>query len=243
MKKGIMLLCILFSCFTMASAEELIPSVTVQGTGSVTITPDLGTISFAVTEDGQKADEVQNTIIEKADTVKEALYEGGLAEDQFSMAGVQLYTQYDYSEGVEKAVGYRGQISMTVKEIDISDVGKYLQILSVNGVNQIEGISVSYSRYEEAYCEALGKAMAQARTKAETMAAMEDATVTGHFTVMEGYQDDSLRGMSKSFAGNYSMSEYEEAAMDVAGGFEYSVGPTEVKATVTVCYMIDTRLE
>ena len=123
------------------------------------------------------------------------------------------------------------------------DIGKYLRILSTNGVNQIEGISVSYSRYEEAYCEALGKAMAQARTKAETMAAMEDATVTGHFTVTEGYQDDSLRGMSKSFAGNYSMSEYEEAAMDVAGGFEYSVGPTEVKATVTVCYMIDTRLE
>ena len=132
---------------------------------------------------------------------------------------------------------------MAVKEVDISDVGKYLQILSANGVNQIDGISVSYSRYEEAYCEALGKAMAQARTKAETMAAMEDATVTGHFTVKEGYQDDSLRGMSKSIAGNYSLTEYEEAAMDAAGSFEYSVGLTEVKATVTVCYVIDTKME
>ncbi len=243
MKKGIMLLCILFSCFTLVSAEELIPSVTVQGTGSVTVTPDLGTISFAVTEDGQKADEVQNTIIEKADTVKEALYEGGLAEDQFSMAGVQLYTQYDYSEGTEKAVGYRGQISMAVKEVDISDVGKYLQILSANGVNRIDGISVSYSRYEEAYCEALGKAMKQARMKAETLAAVEDAELTGQFMATEGYQDDSLRSVSKGFAANYSMAEYEEAAMDGAGGFDYSVGTTEVKATVTVCYWIETRTE
>ena len=49
--------------------------------------------------------------------------------------------------------------------------------------------------------------------------------------------------MSKNFAGNDSMSEYEEAAMDTAGGFEYSVGPTEVKATVTVCYVIDIKME
>ena len=49
--------------------------------------------------------------------------------------------------------------------------------------------------------------------------------------------------MSKNFAGNDSMSEYEEAAMDTAGGFEYSVGPTEVKAPVTVGYMIETRMD
>ncbi len=242
MKKGIiLLLCIFLSGLSMASAEEQTPSVTVQGTGSVIVTPDLGTISFAVTEEGKKADDVQNTIIDKANAVKEALYEGGLEEDQFSTAGVQLYTQYDYSEGTEKAVGYRGQISMSVKEVDISDIGKYLRILSTNGVNQIDGISVFYSGYEEAYCEALGKAMKQARTKAETLAAVEDAELTGQFMATEGYQDDSLRSVSKGFAANYSMAEYEEAAMDDAGGFDYSVGTTEVKATVTVCYLIETR--
>ena len=235
-------LLLLISFPAVTGAEEIAPSVTVQGTGRVTVTPDLGTISFAVTEKGKEAGDVQKVITEKANAVRDALFEDGLPEEQFKTAGIQLYTEYDYSSGEEEAAGYRGQISMSVNGISIDDVGKYLKILSANGVNQIEGISVSYSGYDEAYNEALGKAMIQARQKAEILAGAEGAEVTERFTVTEGYQNDSLRGMEKSYEGNYAMSAYDEVA-EIGSGLDFTAGTTEVEAVVTVCYAIDTRTE
>ena len=229
-------------CPAVAGAEEIVPSVTVQGNGRVTVTPDLGTISFAITEEGKEAADVQKSITEKANTVKEALLEEGLPEEQCKTEGVQLYTNYDYSSGEEKAVGYRGQVAMSIKEISTDDIGRYLQVLSANGVNQIDGISVFYSGYDEAYNEALGKAMQQARQKAETLAAAEGAAVTERFTVTEGYQNDSLRAAEKNVAGNYMMAQFDEAA-EAGSGLDFTAGTTEVTATVTVCYAIDSGEE
>ncbi len=162
--KKIAMMSLAFSLILSAPvfADEMVSSVTVQGSGRVTVTPDLGTISFAVIEEGKEAGEVQRVITEKAYAVKDALFEAGLADDHFKTAGIRLDTNYDYSSGVEKIAGYRGQIAMSVQEINVDEVGKYLEILSDNGVNQIDGITVFYSGYEDAYNEALGKAMLQA---------------------------------------------------------------------------------
>ena len=104
-------------------AQETTSSVTVQGRGCVTVTPDLGTISFAVTQEDEEAGQVQKAITEQANKVKDAVLETGLAEDQFSTSGIQLYTNYDYSSGEETAVGYRGQISMMIHEISVDEIG------------------------------------------------------------------------------------------------------------------------
>lgn len=230
------LLLILFPARVLA--QETTSSVTVQGRGSVTVTPDLGTISFAVTQEGTEAAQVQKAITEQSNKVKDALLETGLPEDQFSTSGIQLYTNYDYSSGEETAVGYRGQISMMIHEISVDEIGTCLQVLSDNGVNQIDGIYVTYSGYEEAYNEALEKAMQQARQKAETIAWAEDARISEQFTVTEGYQDDTLRGMGKTISGNFEMDTFDETAMDTGSGLDYSAGTTQVEAAVTVCYEV-----
>ena len=233
MKKASILMVILLFLFpVMTFADEMIPTVTVQGKGSVTVTPDLGTISFAVTEEGREAEEVQKNITKKANTVKDALLEAGLPEEHFQTAGIQLYTNYDYSSDEEKIAGYRGQISMSVNEISVDEVGEYLQVLSENGVNQIDGIKVFYSGYDEAYNEALGKAMLQARQKAETLAKAENSEITGRFSAEEGYQNDSLRSREKNLETDMLMG----AADTGSGSLDFTVGTTEVEANVTVCY-------
>ena len=245
MKKWTLILAAVLAlcCPVTMQAEEITPSITVQGSGRVTVTPDLGTISFAVTQEGQEAADVQKAITENANTVKGALFDAGLPEDQFKTSGIQLNARYDYSSDVERIVGYTGQISMSVNEISLDDIGKYLQILSETGVNQIDGISVSYSDYEDAYQEALGKAMEQARQKAEALAKAEGAEVTDQFTATEGYQDASLRSRGKNIAENYAVMMSEDSAMGDTGGLDYSAGTTEVEAIVTVCYAIDTGTE
>ena len=220
------------------SAEEAPRSVTVKGTGKVVVTPDLASIAFAVTENGADSGEVQKTITEKANGVKTALFDAGLAEEQFKTGGMSLYTEYDYSEGYEKPAGYRGSVSMTISEITVDEIGKYLQVCSANGVNQIDGVSVYYSGYEEAYNEALTKAMKQARTKAEIMAEAEGAVLNGNFSAEEGYQDTSLMSRSKTIMGTYAMEEAMDSAMYDAGGLDYTAGTTEVEANVTVSYEI-----
>ena len=233
MKKASILMVILLFLFpVMTFADEMIPTVTVQGKGSVTVTPDLGTISFAVTEEGREAEEVQKNITKKANTVKDALLEAGLPEEHFQTAGIQLYTNYDYSSDEEKIAGYRGQISMSVNEISVDEVGEYLQVLSENGVNQIDGIKVFYSGYDDAYNEALGKAMLQARQKAETLAKAENSEITGRFSAEEGYQNDSLRSREKNLETDMVMG----AADTGSGSLDFTVGTTEVEANVIVCY-------
>jgi uncharacterized protein YggE len=128
--------------------------------------------------------------------------------------------------------------AMTIHEISVDETGTYLQVLSNNGVNQIDGIYVTYSGYEDAYNEALEKAMQQARQKAETIAGAEDARISEQFTVTEGYQDDTLRGMGKNISGNYEMATFDEAAMDTGAELDYSAGTTQVEAVVTVCYEV-----
>lgn len=235
--KKIVIMSLAFSLMLSAPAfaDEMVSSVTVQGSGRVTVTPDLGTISFAVTEEGEEAGEVQKVITEKANAVKGALFEAGLTDDHFKTAGIQLYTNYDYSSDVERIAGYRGQIAMSVQEINVDEVGKYLEILSDNGVNQIDGITVFYSGYEDAYNEAFGKAMLQARQKAETLAKAEDAEFTGRFSAEEGYQNDSLRSREKTIESNMAMAAMEDSA---AGGLDFTVGTSEVEAIVTVSYEI-----
>ena len=243
-KRALLLTTMIALCsFMTVNAQEVIPSVTVQGSGRVTVTPDLGTISFAVAEEGEEAADVQKTITEKANEVKTALTDGGLLEDQFQTSGITLNPRYDYSSDIEMVVGYTGRISMSINEISLEDVGKYLQSLSKSGVNQIDGISVFYSGYEDAYREALGKAMQQARLKAEALAEAEGAEVADQFTVTEGWQDVSLRSREKNIAENYSVMMNEDSAMGDTGGLDYSAGTTEVEAVVTVCYAIDTGLE
>ena len=234
-KQIIAITVVLLFCFSLAvHAEEMTPSITVQGSGRVTVTPDLGTISFAVTEEGQEASKVQKVITENANAVKDAMFAAGLPEDQFKTSGIQLSPRYDYSSDVEQVVGYCGQISMSVNEIDLDDVGKYLQILSQNGVNEIDGISVYYSGYEDAYREALGQAMQQARLKAEALAEAESTTVTNRFSEAEQEKERSERAAAEK-----AEDSVRESADTGAGSLDFTVGTTEVEAVVTVCYEID----
>ena len=236
MKKKLLLTALLVFVFALPiHAEELTPSITVQGKGQVIVTPDLGTSSFAVMEDGKEAEEVQKNIAEKANAVKTAVLDAGLDKEKFKTNGIQLYTNYDYSTSPETITGYRGQVSMSINEISVDDVGKYLQLLSDNSVNEIDGINVSYSKYDEAYNEALSKAMIQARQKAETIAETENAVLSNVFFATEGYQNDSLRSVYKS-VDSFTPNSLEATE---TGGLDYSVGTTNVEANVTVCYEIE----
>lgn len=237
MKKKLLLAALLI--FTIAlpiHADDLTHTITVQGKGQVVVTPDLGTISFAVTEDGKEADEVQKTITGKSNAVKTAVLDAGLDESKFKTNGIQLYTNYDYSTTPETITGYRGQVTMSVNEIGVNEVGKYLQILSDSGANQIYGITVSYSKYDEAYNEALGKAMEQARQKAESIAKKENAGISDEFSATEGFQDDALRSVEKSVQ-SFTMDSDDDVG--TTGSLDYSVGTTNVEAHVTVSYKIE----
>ena len=225
---------VLLFCFTAAAyADDFTPAITVKGEGSIVVEPDLAAVTFAVTAEKEDASAAQQEVTEKANNVKNALLEAGFPEEQFKTQAVELYTNYDYSGDYARAAGYRASISMSLKEIPINDVGSVLGLCSENGVNEIDGVSVYYSRYDEAYLEALVKAMKQAKQKAEGIASAEGAVLSGQFSVVEGYQDTSMRSRAKAYSTDMvSANGMEEAVLD------YSGGTTEISAVVTVDYTI-----
>ena len=235
MRKLFITMSIFLLCFLGATAyaDEFQSSITVKGEGSVLVEPDLATVNFAITAENEDASAAQKEVTEKANTVKAALIDSGLPEEQFTTLNVDLYTNYDYSGDYAKAVGFRASISMTIKEIPIDNVGSILKLCSDNGVNEISGVSVYYSKYDEAYLEALGKAMEQARQKADAIAITEGASLSGQFSVTEGYQDTSMRSVAKSYSTDMvTANGMEEAILD------YSGGTAEISAIVTVEYIV-----
>ena len=234
MKKWMLvLLVMLIGMSVPVSAEEdFTTKISVKGTGQVVIEPDLATISFAVKEENKEASAAQSAATEKANAVKAALMEEGLSEEKFAMSAVDLYTEYDYISDYRMIDGYRATITMSIEEIPVDEVGRYLSICSQNGMNEINGVNVFYSGYDEAYNDALKKAMEQAHRKAEIIAESEGVSLTGKFIVDEGYQNSSMRSMTKSYASNAMVMEDSAAVPEL----DYSAGSSEIEADVAVTY-------
>ena len=216
-------------------AQESAPAdaageITVSASGAVLLTPDKATVSFGVTTQEETAELAQSKNSEAVQKVIDVLTGRGVEEKSIRTTYYSMYPQYDYSEaGGQRIVGYSVSTSMSVQDQDLENVGKLLADCVAAGVNNIDNISFLCSGYDEAYKEALQKAVAAAEEKAEVMASAAGMQVGEIRYLAEGYQDTGAR---YSRAAN-SFAKAEAAAMDVA---EMMPGETEVKAHVTAVY-------
>ena len=95
----------------------------------------------------------------------------------------------------------------------------------------MHGLSYSCSRYDDFYHEALAKAVASAREKAEALAEASALQITMEKEIVEGYQDVTYRYNTE----RYNMSAMKDAAAEEAS-MEILPGEAEVQARITVTY-------
>lgn len=207
-------------------------TVTVTGKAKVSALPDEVTVTLTVEQEAVTAPAAMDAASKTTKQVLERLKAEGIEDSAIETQNVTLYPirTYDPNTGKETLTGYRAQNSVTVTLADAPTVGKVLSAAVESGVTNVSG-PVWRLRDESATVnEALKQAVANARAKAESLAAAGGVQVGEVVMISEG-------GVDVPVVPEYWRAWDKTAAGEVA---QPPINPTsiDVTATVTVTYSL-----
>jgi len=200
-------------------------TLTVQGTGSVTVAPDIARLTLGVATTDADAAAAQDKNDDTMAKVLAAIRDAGVAEKDIQTTQYTAYPRYNYESPYNEIVGYEVTHMLRVAVRDIGAVGKVLKAASQAGANQSYDISFDVEDRDAAYQEALAKAIENAKGKAQAMASPAGIVLGEPAAVYEGSPAVTYRGL-----GGYAEAEYVMDAAPVRSG------ELTVNATVTIVY-------
>lgn len=147
-------------------------TVTVTGKAKVTAAPDQAVLVLSVESDGADAAKALDANSASMQKVMDKLKAEGVNPSAIETSNVTVYPirTYDPQSGKESLSGYRAQNMIKVTLKDALTVGKVIAAAIETGATNINGPEWKLSDDNAAVTEALKKAVADARTKAEAVA-------------------------------------------------------------------------
>jgi len=147
-------------------------TLSVNGTGRVTLTPDIAYLTIGVqTEAGDAADAVSENSA-KTEAIITALEGAGVEAKDIKTTNFSIYPQqkYDTQGQPTGEVTYIVNNSVFVTVRDLDAIGELLNDVVEAGANNIQGIQFDVEDKTEAYAEAQAMAVANAQAQAEDLA-------------------------------------------------------------------------
>ncbi len=145
-------------------------TVSVSGSGSVTLEADNATVSLSVITRGKEITEVSSENAKKMTAIQDALVQKGIKKDSISTENFSLRQETSYDRGKTIYGDYvvTNQINIFVKDINlVSDV---IDTSLKNGANQLSSLSYGVNDTELAEKQAKILAMQQAQEAARVLA-------------------------------------------------------------------------
>lgn len=156
-----------------ANDDSVPPSITVIGTSKVAAKPDQGRINVGVvTQRPVAADAMRenNTAMRK---VFESLAAIGIAKEDIQTTNLNLnpvYSRRDKPRSQPKIIGYEVTNQVRVIVHDLAKIGSVLDAVVAEGANRLNGVSFAVADPTDVLDQARGKAIQDARRKAELYA-------------------------------------------------------------------------
>lgn len=202
MKKLLVLLtcvALLALCAGPALAEGEGTKLSVSGNGTVLVESDLAIVTVGVREASADVLVAQATVNEKIAAIKQALLDAGVQETEINTDSINIYANYDYSDNTEVIVGYTANNSLSVRTMDIDNVGALIDAAFAAGANTLDNVQFTVQDDSEAREQALTKAVEDARRKADVLAAAVGMQVTAIESIAESgvYTYDSMRNFAQ----------------------------------------------
>lgn len=184
---GVLVLLMAFLAITIAQgvwdfgrgAAAVQNTITVSGTGKVSLVPDIARISFTVQENASTVAAAQESATKRTDNALAALKKLGIADKDVKTSGYQVNPQYTYRpcpagaacvNGGNEITGYQVSQSIEVKVRDTAKAGDVLQGLGSLGVQNISGPNFGFDDDQKGQNEARAAAIKDAHEKAEVLA-------------------------------------------------------------------------
>ncbi len=158
-------------------------SVTVSGTATIKSAPDEAVISLGVQTQANTAQGALSQNAEKMVKVLQALMDQGVGKDDIATSSVSLYPTYGQS-GMD-ITGYQAANQVDVTLHDMGKVGSVIDAAVGAGANFTNGVTFQLSDQNQGVDQALTAAVADAKSKAETLAAAGDAQLGAVISIQE----------------------------------------------------------
>lgn len=147
------------------------PTLSVDGQGTGTATPDMATITIGVTTQGSDAAKAQNDNAWTSNQIQKAIQDLGIADKDIQTRNYSFYPNYSTEKGQNnKITGYTVNNSVIVVVRDIKLTGKVIDAALNNGANEINSLDFSASDTRAVRKTALLNAVQDARDKADVIA-------------------------------------------------------------------------
>ena len=129
-----------------ASAEEALPTLTMNGIGSAQIAPDMAEITLGVITEAKDAAKAHSDNAAQAARVQAAVKALGVAERDIQTTRYDFSPIYDVKDnGRSVTTGYTVTNAVVVKVRNLANVGKVIDAALANGANRVDSLEFSAS--------------------------------------------------------------------------------------------------
>lgn len=172
-----------------ARAETAPALITVTGEAAVERAPDMATVSIGVTTVAETAAGALAANSDAMRAVIDRLKAAGVAEADLQTTGLSVnpnWTGYDASSSGQTISGYTAANVLTVDIRALEGLGTVLDAAVSDGANTLNGLSFGLADPRPAQDEARRAAVADARAKAELLAAAAGVSLGAIVSITEG---------------------------------------------------------
>ncbi len=195
-------------------------TITVTGSGSVTVVPDRAVLSFGVVTQGATAQAALRANGSAMRRVIGAVEAAGVGASDVQTASISLSARM--SEDGTTILGYTASSTVEVTVRSLAHAGALVDAAVEAGANEVSGPSLAAADQASLYRQALASAVADARAKAATLAKAAGVALGGIVRVDEGGESPPLP-LARAADG---------AAPPIAAGTQ------SIDATVTVVFAV-----
>jgi uncharacterized protein len=234
-----------YAVMNMKMTDNMYPmpmNISVSGEGEASAIPDVGQFSFSVMAEGTTATDAQSQSATKINDIIALLKERGVEEKDIKTQDYNMYPTYKYEEracafggwcqpGEQVQDGFEVSQTVLVKVRDTAKSGELIAGVGEKGATNISGLTFTIDDESALKAEARSKAIADAKTKAEKIAAdlgVEIVRVTS-FYENEGYYGEY------GYGGGEMMDAKAESAPVAPGA---PVGENTTKVSVSVSFEV-----
>lgn len=205
--------------------------ISVNSREQVQVVPDMAEIVYSVYSQASEAGLCQTQNETDLNRVIALLKKEGVEEKSIQTSNYGMNPIYDWDNG-KTITGYEMTTRVTVSDIPMEQVGQLLSNSVDAGINSIDSVSYFSSDYDGAYQEALGKAVASARVKAQAMAEAGGCTLGEIVNIQEYGDNQQVR---------YNSSVTRGAKLEAGAVADMAVmpGQVEVEASILVEFAIE----
>lgn len=202
------------------------PAIVVNGEAVVQATPDRAFVTVSVESRDKNPGAAQKQTATAMDAVRKKLAQTGVKDDQIRTIAYDLQLEFDFDKGRQVPRGYVARDTIEVRLDDITLVGAVIDASVGAGATNIGGVRFDLKDRDTLEREALKKAVADGRARADAAAAGAGVTVASVLRIEEQRMFAPPPGPAPMMM--------RVAAAEAAPPTQIDAGQIEIRARVTL---------